>query len=196
MKHSPIPAALLGLSFGAMLSASFTMALLRYQRNAILDGDWWRLLTAHFVHGSWGHWAFNAGGLVLIWAIYPQRFAQRCALPLIVLIALSTSLALLILAPTVGWYLGMSALLHGLFVAWSIESLLGRQRWAWLGLAAVSAKLAYEQLIGPLPGSVEAAGLPVLVDAHLYAALAGGVLGVTKALAEKCLGEGRKRCSP
>ena len=196
MKHSPIPAALLGLSFGAMLSASFTMAPLRYQRNAILDGDWWRLLTAHFVHGSWGHWAFNAGGLMLIWAIFPQRFAQRSTLPLIAVIALSTSLALLILAPTVGWYLGMSALLHGLFVAWAIESALERRHWAWLALMAISAKLAYEQVMGPLPGSVEAVGLPVLVDAHLYAALAGGVFAVAKALAEKCLGEGKKRCSP
>ena len=41
--------------------------------------------------------------------------------------------------------------------------------------AAVVAKLAYEQLVGPLPGSEAAAGGAVVVNAHLYGAIGGAL---------------------
>lgn len=197
LKNAPIPIALLGLSLGAMLLGQKAAALLRYQRVAILEGEWWRLLTAHLIHGTWGHWAFNAAGLLLVWAIFPAHLAHWSALALIAGVSLLTSLALLILDPTVSWYLGMSALLHGLFMAWCIDDLFYRRAWAGLALAAITGKLAYEQLVGPLPGSAEAVGLPVLVDAHLYAALAGGALALVKLVWEKYIEAGiKKRRSP
>lgn len=180
LRNTPIPIALLGLSLGAMLLGPKATAQLSYQREAILQGEWWRLLTAHLVHGTWGHWAFNAAGLLLVWAIFPAHLARWSALALIAGVALLTSLALLILDPTVSWYLGMSALLHGLFMAWSIEAVFQRRSFAGLMVAAITGKLAYEQLAGPLPGSAEAVGLPVLVDAHLYAAFAGIVFVLVK----------------
>ena len=44
-------------------------------------------------------------------------------------------------------------------------------------LALVMAKLLFEQLIGPLPGSETTSGGPVVIDAHLYGAV-GGVIAV------------------
>ena len=45
-------------------------------------------------------------------------------------------------------------------------------------LVLIAAKLAFEQVAGPLPGSESAAGGSVVVNAHLYGALAGAVLGI------------------
>ena len=39
--------------------------VLRYERGAVLDGELWRLLTAHLIHLGLAHWALNAAGLVL-----------------------------------------------------------------------------------------------------------------------------------
>lgn len=169
-----LPVGLFAASLGLMLLPP-AVGWLGYQRDAIFAGEWWRLLSAHLAHGTWGHWAFNMGGLALVWLIFSGRAARRSVIPLVLVIALSTSLALLVLESRVVWYLGLSALLHGLFMTWSLEELLEGRRWAWIAVAAISVKLFYEQLAGPLPGSAEAIGLPVLVDAHLYAALAGGV---------------------
>ena len=40
-------------------------------------------------------------------------------------------------------------------------------------LVMIIAKLLWEQLVGPLPGSETAAGGSVVVDAHLFGALMG-----------------------
>ena len=42
-----------------------------------------------------------------------------------------------------------------------------------LVLLGFAAKIIFEQIYGPLPGSEQSAGGPVVVDAHLYGAIAG-----------------------
>ena len=44
-------------------------------------------------------------------------------------------------------------------------------------LIGVLIKLIYEQFAGPLPGSEDTAGGTVIVDAHLYGAVSGAVVG-------------------
>jgi hypothetical protein len=69
---------------------------------------------------------------------------------------------------------GLSGVLHGLLVAGLLHGLMTpRRRESAVVLALVFAKLAYEQLAGPLPGSAATAGGAVIVDAHLYGAIAG-----------------------
>jgi rhomboid family GlyGly-CTERM serine protease len=169
---------LLFLSFALRLAGNEGIALFQYQRSAILEGEYWRVLSGHLVHGTWQHWLLNAVGLSLLWAIFPRHLCNSSTALLSLGIALLTSSALLVLDPAVSWYLGMSALLHGLLVAWLVADLLNGKRMAGLLLLLVGLKLAYEQWFGPLPGSIESTGLPVLVNAHLYGALSGGLFGV------------------
>jgi hypothetical protein len=87
-----------------------------------------------------------------------------------------------LLDPGLSWYVGMSGLLHALLVA-GIVSRFRVAKGESLALAAVIAvKIAWEQLAGPLPGSELSAGGAVVVNAHLYGAVAGvlaaGVLHV------------------
>lgn len=177
-KHAWVAMTLLFLSFALRLTGNEGVELFQYQRDAIIGGEYWRVLSGHLVHGTWRHWLLNATGLALIWAIFPRHFGHLSAALLSLGIALLTSIALLIWDPAVSWYVGMSALLHGLFVAWLVVDLLNGQRMAVVLLLFVSLKLVYEQWFGPLPGSVETTGLPVLVNAHLYGALSGGLFGV------------------
>ena len=44
--------------------------------------------------------------------------------------------------------------------------------------AVVVAKLAYEQIVGPLPGSESVAGGVVVVNSHLYGAVGGALAAV------------------
>jgi len=97
---------------------------------------------------------------------------------LIILIAsgLGVGLGLLVLDPQVGWYVGLSGILHGLFAASAIR-LLSRKEWlGGLALtAAIALKLMWEQRFGDL-GTAKLLGVPVLVDAHLYGAVTGAVI--------------------
>ncbi len=47
-------------------------AALRYERVAIAAGEWWRLITAHFVHIDLEHTLLNIMGVVLMWAIFAR----------------------------------------------------------------------------------------------------------------------------
>src|SRR5687767_15643686 len=51
--------------------------LLRYERAAVLQGQYWRLLTGHLVHGSGQHLVLNAVGLGLIAALFPREYSLR-----------------------------------------------------------------------------------------------------------------------
>jgi hypothetical protein len=70
----------------------------------------------------------------------------------------------------------MSGLLHGLLVAGIITRLRSLDIETGVLLLLLIAKIGYEQLNGPLPGSEGTSGGAVVVDAHLYGAL-GGILG-------------------
>src|ERR1044071_4813538 len=48
---------------------------LSYQRTALASGEWWRLLSAHFVHLDAGHATLNGLGLVLMWALFARDYS-------------------------------------------------------------------------------------------------------------------------
>ena len=49
--------------------------LLSFDREAIAAGQWWRLLSAHFVHIDLEHAVLNSLGLVLMWALFARDYS-------------------------------------------------------------------------------------------------------------------------
>jgi rhomboid family GlyGly-CTERM serine protease len=172
--HWAIPLCLAASALLVMLLGEDGEGLLRYQRSEILNGEGWRLLSGHLVHLGWSHLSMNLLALALVWALLGDTLTLAGWLLLLLCCALFDGLGLLLLNPGVEWYVGLSGVLHGLFLAGSLAGLASGRRDALLLLIALVAKLAWEQLAGPLPGSEAAAGGPVVVDAHLYGAIAGG----------------------
>jgi rhomboid family GlyGly-CTERM serine protease len=145
-------------------------ALLRYDRSAIAAGGWWRLLTAHIVHLDLHHLLLNELGLVLMWSLFAQDFdaVEWCAIVLGG--ALAISCGLWWLSPRVVWYVGASGVLHSVMAAGAARHLVVRAWDRWILCGGLCVKLLWEQWGGhsqPL----------VVVDAHLYGALCGFVLG-------------------
>ncbi len=143
---------------------------LRYQRD-LIAAEPWRLLTAHWVHLGWSHLLLNAVGLLLVSLLVGDAFRPAVWASLLLLSPLAISLGLFLLDPGLSWYVGFSGVLHSLIVAGALAHL-GREPQV-MGplLLLVGGKLLWEQLVGPLPGSEQGAGGPVVVDAHLYGAL-------------------------
>lgn len=149
--------------------------LLRYEDEAIKNGEVWRLITGNLVHLGWGHLIMNILGLGLIWGLFSSCFTTLPWLVITLISSLTVSVGLLIFAPQLQWYVGLSGVLHGLFLAGAIGGIRrGDQREAILLLAIVG-KLIWEQVYGALPGSADMAGGPVIVDAHFYGAIGGSI---------------------
>ena len=145
-------------------------SLLRYDRAAIAGGGWWRLLTAHIVHLDLHHLLLNELGLVLLWSLFADDFDVVGWTIIVCSGALAISAGLWWLSPRVGWYVGASGVLHSIMAAGTARHLLAREWDRWILSVCLCAKLAYEQLGGHEPPLV-------VVDAHLYGALCGFVVG-------------------
>ena len=149
---------------------------LQYDRVAITDAELWRLLTGHLVHLGVAHYLLNAIALILVWVAVGEYFTNRQWLIATAVTIAGVNAGLWLFDPQLIWYVGMSGFLHGLLVAGIVKGFQFLPREAVLGGLVVLVKIVYEQMLGPFPGSEQSAGGSVVVDSHLYGAVAG--LGV------------------
>ena len=152
-------------------------AWLSYDRPAIVAGELWRLLSGHFVHLGASHLALNAAALLLIWYLIFASFSRVQWLFVVLVVIVGIDFGLWFLEPQLLWYVGLSGVLHGLLAAGIVGGLRTGRIDLWVLGVALLAKLGYEQLIGPLPGSEQSTGGMVIVAAHAYGAFAGVVAG-------------------
>jgi len=148
-------------------------ALLRYERGALANGEWWRLVSAHLVHLDLRHALLNTAGLALVWALFARDYSPRAWIAIVVGAMAAIDAGLWLSDSTVQWYVGSSGVLHGTMAAGAIAHVRAGERDGWLLAALLGAKLLYEQSIGALPLS---GNDPVVVDAHLYGVLGGAAV--------------------
>lgn len=152
---------------------------LQYQREAILNGQVWRLISGHLTHLNGPHLLMNLAGLWLIWLLFfTQTPCSRLCLFQLPLILLGCALGLTLFSPDLAWYRGLSGALHGLLALallsqWSNQPSVGS-----LLLALFCAKLAWEQVGGPVPGSEAWINGRVIVDSHLYGTISGSIIWI------------------
>lgn len=147
---------------------------LRYERTALIEGhEYWRLFTAHFVHGSPQHGIMNLVGLGLVAALFPRHYSVGEWLGIALASALAIDVGFLWLDPDLQWYVGLSGVLHGALAAGALAWWRDESRALSAALTVIFlGKLTWEQWAGALPLSGD---LPVIVDAHLYGAIGGGL---------------------
>ncbi len=145
---------------------------LRYDRDALAAGQWWRLLTAHVIHLGFEHALLDVAGLALMWALFARDYPWRGWVLILGLSVVGVDAGLWLLSSTTQWYVGSSGLLHGVLAAGAVAHLRSRQPDGWVLVLFLVGKLVYEQSAGALPLT---AGGAVIVDAHLYGAVAGAL---------------------
>ncbi len=149
---------------------------LEFQHPAIGQNQWWRLISGHLTHLGWGHLLMNLLGLWLIWALLLRCESALSTALVLLLLGLGTSLGLYLYSPAIAWYRGLSGVLHGLLVWALLRQWNAQPATHAIMLGLVALKLAWEQFSGPLPGSASLASGRIIVEAHLYGALAGALL--------------------
>jgi len=188
-----VPALLLGAPTLILLCGM--EAALEYRREAVLGGEWFRLLSSSFAHLTPGHALLNMGAAALLW-LYAGDMPARVWWFAIVCCSLGVGAGLLAFNPEISWYVGMSGLLHGLVPPIVAFRLLRRaDRFAMLLAAGLTLKICAEQLWGVSPGTAALAGGPVIVDAHLWGALSGALL-CPLLLLSLTAGRGKNKISP
>jgi len=172
-----IPVAIVALAACLAATGDAARGALAWDRSAIAAGQVWRLASAHFVHLGWSHFLLDSTGLLLVWFLVGGCLPPLRWLAVLGIVVAGIDAGFWFLEPQLVWYVGLSGVVHGLLVA-GIVAGLGRDRPELAILAVLLlAKLGWEHLIGPLPGSEASTGGNVITAAHLYGAVAGLAAG-------------------
>ena len=173
----PLLLMLLALALG--LGGEPVRIALRYDSVAIGAGQWWRLLTGNYVHLGWWHLFLNELGVIVLVLLCPDKLSWAVWLRRLLLLSLGMSLGLFFFVPGVRWYVGLSGVMHGLFVlGLGRQVVVEKDLIAGGCLAYLIGKIAWEMFSG-VPVSDEAAiGGSVLVESHLYGTLSAVLYGL------------------
>lgn len=155
-------------------------AALPYNRTAIEQGEWWRLLTGHFVHLGWAHTALNILGIALCCALAPYFFNRNLWLKTATLAA-GVGLCLWWASPGISHYVGLSGVLYGLFALGLAPQAWRGDRLAAVALAFTVAWMLWQWSIGPSNTEQAFIGGNIISIAHGYGfalGLAGAIAGL------------------
>lgn len=143
------------------------------------EGQYWRLLTANFVHFGWAHTLMNVAALMLCTLALLSEISPLKYLSLLLICCLTVGTGIYWFNPEYQPYAGLSGAIHGLIVA---GILLTRDYPLWVRI--VAGVILIGKLINENSGHYEANDLQMLIDvkiaveSHLYGAIGGLVAAV------------------
>jgi rhomboid family GlyGly-CTERM serine protease len=152
----------------------------RYDREAILAGEPWRLVTGHLVHGDLHHLVWNILGVLIVGILFARDFTAPQWVLILIASTAAIDLGFLEFEPQLEWYVGFSGVLHGAMAAGLVRWLRrGEGLLVWLIGGAFVAKLGWEQFAGAVPFTTARLSLPVVHEAHSYGAIGGAIAALT-----------------
>lgn len=178
LKFWIVPAIVASLSIVGFLLEPDASQALAFSRLHVEAFEFWRLITGHLLHTNAAHLALNLLGFALLWALHGEYYTPKKIALFLLLSSVMTSVAIYYFSTQIVWYVGLSGILHGLFVWGACLDVVKKDRTGWLLLIGVAIKIAYEQFGGSTQDIAELIGASVAVDAHLYGALSGLILAV------------------
>ena len=178
LKTHSLPLFLLLTSLSLALSSEFTTSYFRYERSSVIDGELWRLLSAHLVHSGWEHLWLNLFALIIIWILFKNFLTTSLWWLFTLLSALYISISFFIFMNQLEWYVGLSGVLHSMMVFGSIAGLIHKRKEFLLLLIFILAKVLFEQFYGSFSSDIIMADSAVIVNAHMYGVIVGAIIGV------------------
>lgn len=149
--------------------------IMRFSRQDISDGQWWRLLTGNLVHLGYPHLFLNLAGLAVISLLLaPAMTAMQWSVTGVVSM-LAVGLGLLWFDLQLNWYVGLSGVLYGLLLGGAIAEFKRQKLVAAIIAVYTLGKIGWEQIYGAVESSEKIAGGAVIVNAHLYGMVGGGI---------------------
>ena len=176
IKHSLAPLLIVIMSIILAISEPTSSDWLAYDRNQLTNFQWWRLITGHFLHTNLVHLLLNIAGLVLLWALHGHYYKTPCYIMQFFTLCIGTSVGLYLFAENMHWYVGLSGVLHGLFVIGTYFDIQNKFKTGWVMLMGVWIKVAHEQIYGASEGVATLIEANVAVDAHLFGTITGSII--------------------
>ncbi|MFQ5518553.1 MAG: hypothetical protein ACE5E3_00990 [Mariprofundus sp.] len=167
------------LCWGIWQLSPHNVAMLAFEKDAILAGEWWRLWTAHFTHFKYSQLLINTIVIALL-GLIAGHFAKIWQFALILLIAMPVMTGLLLLTtPNLLFFRGAVGVAAMVWMIATWFLIVESKRFSlgyWLGLVFLLlfiGKVGMEGLALLSPSASRFAGLQIAWLVQLYGTLVG-----------------------
>lgn len=160
------------------LGATLTDTLV-YQRQLIAQGEVWRLVTGHLLHTNGFHLLLNLAALLMLWALHGRFYRIKNYCALFLFCTLSTSIGIYFFNTSLIQYVGLSGVLHGIFVFGAMMDIQAKDKTGYLLFIGVWLKIAHEQIYGASTDVSDLIEASVAIDAHLWGAVGGLLFSIS-----------------
>lgn len=151
-----------------------------YDRELIAQGEYWRIITGHISHTNFNHLLLNLAGLILLWALHGDHYKHSTYVGTFIISALVCSFGIYFFDVQMQRYVGLSGVLHGVFVWGAICDIQKGWKSGYLLLIGVTLKVAHEQIFGASADVESLINARVAIDAHMWGAIGGAVLPILR----------------
>ncbi len=114
--HILSPLIVLSFAFIAFVFDQQIADLFIYNRDLVAQGEYYRLISGHFLHTNGNHFMLNAAAVVLLWALHGQYYNHKNYLIIFLTSAIVCALGIHWYSLDISLYVGLSGVLHGFFV--------------------------------------------------------------------------------
>ncbi len=148
-----------------------------YQRSLVNQGELWRVFSGHFFHTNAFHFLLNGAAVIMLWALHGHFYTIKTYSFVFIISALICAIGIHWFSLDINQYVGLSGVLHGLFIWGAIVDIKAKEKTGYLLLFGILLKLAHEQFYGASEDVASLIGANVAINAHLWGAI-GGVIAI------------------
>jgi len=147
-----------------------------YNRELIINGEYWRLLSGNFNHTNIYHLLLNVTALAVIGGLHYRYYSSGTFILLILLLSLGVGVGILLLSPGTQLYVGLSGILHGIIIVGAIIDVSKRYYSGYVLIIGTVIKVINEQLFNSPVEISQLIEAKVLTEAHLYGLVTGLII--------------------
>ncbi|WP_017219657.1 rhombosortase [Moritella dasanensis] len=147
-----------------------------YNRELIINGEYWRLISGNFNHTNIYHLLLNLSALAVMAGLHYRYYSSAAYVSLILCLSIGVGIGILWFSPSTHLYVGLSGVLHGIIIVGAILDITKRYYSGYLLIIGTIIKVIHEQLFDSPIAMSQLIDAKVLTEAHLYGLVTGFVI--------------------
>ena len=152
------------------------ITVLDYNRESIINGEYWRLISGNFNHTNIYHLLLNLGALAVMGGLHYRYYNSAAYTSLILLLSIGVGVGILWLSPSTHLYVGLSGILHGIIIVGAVIDVTKKYYSGYILMIGTVIKVINEQLFNSPVEISQLIEAKVLTEAHLYGLVTGLII--------------------